>query len=298
MLKSILAVTIAVAQLAPVEQAYDEYLDYTTVERGEVTTAAASAWGTPAMAGSPFLLMQPPSGEPVFLRFVEAQPVEGYAPMRTHGWNAVELLSTDPDKAAARLADSPFTIIGPPEDLWQAPDAPRAMQALGPGNEVLYITRNNQFEIRTFIDRVFIMVVGGPSMAALGEFYGQRLGLAVSEPAPFRIDVISRALGVPAETTFPLAVATVSPRFLIELDEYPSAAGPRPRRDGDLPPGIAMVSFTVDSLDALDLKWRSPPVTLTGAPYGDARVAVTVGPAGEWLELVEPGAAPPANGPR
>lgn len=296
MLKSILAVTIAVAQLGTVEQAYDEYLDYTTVARGEVTTAAAAAWGTPAVAGSDYVLMQPASGEPVFLRFVEAQPVAGYGPMRTHGWNAVELLTTNPDEAASRLADSSFEIIGPPEDLWEAPDAPRAMQALGPGNEVLYITRNNQFEIRAFIDRVFIMVVGGPSMAALGEFYGQRLGLAVTEPSPFRIDVIARALGVPPETTFPLAVAKLSPRFLIELDEYPSAAVPRPRRDGELPPGIAMVSFAVDSLDALDLPWRAAPVTLAEAPYGGARVAVTVGPAGEWLELVEAAAEPPAAG--
>jgi len=296
MLKSILAVTIAVAQLATVEQAYDEHLDYTTVARGQVTPATAAAWGTPAMAGRDYVLMQPASGEAVFLRFIEAQPVEGYGPMRTHGWNAVELLTTNPDEAATRLGGSPFEIIGPPKDLWDAPDAPRAMQALGPGKEVLYITRNNQFEIRAFIDRVFIMVVGGPSMAALGEFYGQRLGLGVSEPSPFRIDVIARALGVSPETTFPLAVARLSPRFLIELDEYPAAAGPRPRREGELPPGIAMVSFTVDSLDALDLEWRAAPMRLAEAPYGNARVAVAVGPAGEWLELVEVPATAPAAG--
>jgi catechol 2,3-dioxygenase-like lactoylglutathione lyase family enzyme len=287
MLKSILVVTIAVAQLGGIEKAYDEYLDYDTVERGQVSAATAAVWGAPASAGSEYLLMQPESGDPVFLRFVVAAPVDGYAPMTTFGWNAVELLAQDPDRVAARLTDSPFAIVGPPADLWAAPDAPRAMQAIGPGNELLYLTRNNEFEIRTFIDRVFIMVVGGPSMSALSDFYGDRMGLSVSDPTPFQISVLAKAQGVPPETTYPLAVARLSERFLLELDEYPDVAGPRPRLDGALPPGIAMVTFAVDDLDGFDVDWRASPASLPGRPYGGNRVAVTVGPAGEWLELVE-----------
>ena len=143
MLKSILVVTIAVVRLNGIEQAYDEYLDYETVERGQVSAQAAAAWGAPAASGRDYLLMQPESGDPVYLRFIESAPVDGYAPMKTFGWNAVELLTTDPDRMAERLAGSPFEIVGPPADLWEAPDAPRAMQAIGPGNELLYLTRNN-----------------------------------------------------------------------------------------------------------------------------------------------------------
>ena len=296
MLKSIVVVTIAVAQLGPVEDAYERYLDYMNGGSGIVSEATAQVWGAPAAAGKPYLLMRAESGHPALLRFVEAAPVEGYAPMKTHGWNATELLVKDPDAMAERLEDSPFEIVGPPADLWNAPNAPRAMQAIGPGNELLYLTRNGQFEIKTPVDRVFIMVLGGPSMAAFNDFYGDRLGLAVSEPQPFRIDVLSNALDLSDETVFPLSIATISREFLIELDEYPEGATQlRPRADGMLPPGVAMVGFAVASIDAFDLDWRAAPAALPEVPYLGATAAVAVGPAGEWLELIEmPAAEPPA----
>ena len=294
MLKSIVVVTIAVAQLGPVEDAYERYLDYVNVGGGIVSEATAAVWGAPAAAGQPYLLMRAESRHPALLRFVEAEPVAGYAPMLTHGWNATELLVKDPDAVAERLEGSAFEIVGPPEDLWEAPNAPRAMQAIGPGNELLYLTRNDQFAINSFVDRVFIMVLGGPSMAAFNDFYGDRLGLAVSEPQAFRIDVLANALALPADTTtFPLAIATISKDFLIELDEYPAGATqPRTRQAGMLPPGVAMVGFAVASIDSLDLDWRAAPAELPEVPYLGATVAVAVGPAGEWLEFIE---APPAD---
>lgn len=288
MLKSIVVVTIAVAQLGPVEDAYERYLDYMNVGSGIVSEETATVWGAPAAAGQPYLLMRAESRHPALLRFVEADTVEGYAPMLTHGWNATELLVKDPDAIAERLEKSPFEIVGPPADLWNAPNAPRAMQAIGPGNELLYLTRNDQFETKTAIDRVFIMVLGGPSMAAFNDFYGDRLGLDVSEAQPFKIDVLANALGVSSDTTFPLAIATISREFLIELDEYPEGATrPRPRADGMLPPGVAMVGFAVDDIDALGLDWRAAPAALPEVPYLGGTAAVTVGPAGEWIELIE-----------
>ncbi len=287
MLKSILIVTITVARLQPVADAWQAEFAYQPVDSGVVSEATADVWGTPAAAGQAWLTMRPASGAPTLLRFIEAPAVPGYAPMRTWGWNATELLVKDPDRLAADLADSPFEVIGPPADLWDAPDAPRALQLIGPGQEVLYLTRNNNFEIRSAVDRVFIMVVGGPSMAAFRDYYGERMGLSVGEPMPFRISVLATALELPEATTFPLAVATISSQFLLELDEYPDVATPRPRLPGQLPPGIAMVSFAVDDLGQFEVDWRASPAVLSASPYAGRRVAVTVGPAGEWLELIE-----------
>ncbi|MGI9330711.1 MAG: VOC family protein [Gammaproteobacteria bacterium] len=288
MLKSIVMVTIAVAQLNTVETAYQEHLAYESVGNGIVSAATADVWGAPAAAGQAYVLMQAESGHPTLIRFIQAQPPASYAPMLTDGWNATELLSTDPDAIAERLVDSPFRIVGPPADLWDAPNAPRAMQAIGPGNELLYLTRNDDFVIETLVDRVFIMVLGGPSMDAFKDFYGDRLGLTVSPPTPFSIGVLSRAQKMPADTKYPLAIASLAGPFLLELDEYPrGATQPRERRTGELPPGVAMVSFSVADLDALKLDFRGAPTRLTEAPYAGATVAVTVGPAGEWLEFVE-----------
>jgi len=185
-------------------------------------------------------------------------------------------------------------VVGPPKDLWKAPGAPRAMQAIGPAREFLYFTRviPSGFPIpmmpaATPVDRAFIMVVGGPSMQALQDFYGGPLGLPVGKASAWQIGVLSQALGLPMETTYPLAVAPMPKDFLVELDEYPSPAKPRPVRAGSLPSGPAMVTFGVNELDDFKLTWRAPPARIAEFPYNGQEAAVTVGPAGEWVELVE-----------
>ena len=290
MLKTILIVTITVARLGPVEQAWNHVLDYESIGRGTISTEIAEVWGAPAVAGHNYLLMRPASGDPTLIRFIEAQPAPGYSPMTSYGWNATELLVQDPDRLADRLAGSSFEIAGPPRDLWDAPDAPRAMQVTGPGQEMLYLTRHPKYATNSFVDRVFIVVVGGPSMDAFRDFYGDRLGLTVGDTSAFRIGVLSKALGLPGDTTYPLAIAAIPPRFLVELDQYPEVASPRTRLPGALPSGVAMVSFEVDALGNFDLDWRGPPAQLSAEPYAGRRSAVTVGPAGEWIEMIETGA--------
>jgi catechol 2,3-dioxygenase-like lactoylglutathione lyase family enzyme len=287
MLKGIVIVTLSVLNLGPVEDAYRDGLDYRTVDRGVISEELGTVWNTPDASGHEFVLMQPASEAAVYLRFVETPEVPGYAPLNSFGWNATELLVTDPDELAARLEDSAFEIIGPPKDLWDAPNAPRAMQTLGPGNEILYLTRNGNFATDTFVDRVFIMVVGGPSMTEFRDYYESKFGLTVGDATPFSISVISRAQNLPPETTYPLAVGQVSADFLIEFDEYPTTVGARPVSSGDLPPGTAMVSFYVDRIDAIDVPWNATPKPISDFPYNGRRAGVTIGPAGEWIELIE-----------
>ena len=287
MLKSIIIVTISVLNLGSIEDAYQDHLGYTTVDHGALTVEVAESWDAGKMAGSKYLIMQPSSNERVYLRFIENPTTKDHAAMTTHGWNATELLVKDPDTLAKQLADSPFTIIGPPKDLWAAPNAPRAMQVRGPANEVLYLTRNLDFDFSAFVDRTFIVVLAGPSMASLDDYYSNKMGLGVGAAMQFPISVVSRAQNSPSDTTYPLAIAAVSQQFLIELDEYPSGIGARPIAEGFLPPGMSMVTFEVEDLDAFDVVWQATPATLNGLPYDGRRTAVTIGPAGEWIELIE-----------
>ena len=294
MLKYIATVTLLVNHLSVVEGPYQEHLGYQPVHRGVIPVEQANLWAAPAMAGRPFVILRPASGKPVYLRFIEDPSVTPPEPGTTFGWSALENIVQDPDALVRKLAGSPFTVVGPPKDLWKAPDAPRAMQVIGPSREFLYFTRviPSAFSIpmtpaATPVDRVFIMVVAGPSMPALQEFYGKSLGLPVGAASPWQIDVMSKALGLPPETRYPLAVAPLPREFLVELDEYPAPARPRPLRPGSLPAGPAMVTFGVDHLDDLHVNWRAPPARITEFPYSGQEAAVTVGPAGEWLEFVE-----------
>lgn len=296
MLKYIVIVTLLVQHLGAIEEPYREYLAYAPVHRGVVTTEQAGVWGAPAMAGRPLLILQPASHQPVYLRFIESAAGAAATfpqPGKTFGWNATEILVQDPDALARRLEQSPFVIVGQPRDLYPAPDAPRAMQVLGPAGELLYFTRviPSGFRLpmapaRTPVDRVFIVVAGGPSMAVLRDYYSRSLGLPVSAPAAFRISAISRANGLPAESTFPLATAPLPTDYLVELDEYPSAAAERNIPAGSLPPGMAMVSFATEGLEHLHVRWRAAPATIQEFPYNGHETAVTVGPAGEWIEVI------------
>lgn len=294
MLKTILMVTIMASDLATVERAWRDELSYRAVDQGPLPPALAASWDAPALAGRPYLIMQPVSGEPVYLRFIEEPSSGDYQPMKTEGWNAVEILVQDPDGLAEALAGSRFfKVVGPPRYLTDQQNI-KAMQVLGPANELIYFTnvgspQQSGFGLqpaRTWVDRVFIMVVGARDLSALRDFYSATLGLTTTAPVPYRIGVLSRAYGLPDETLHKLSIAQLSDRFLIELDQYPAAARPARAPAGALPPGIAMVTFEVDEWPS-GLPWLAAPGPRAGFPYEGRRTGVLTGAAGERIELVE-----------
>ncbi len=245
-LGAIRAVTLTVPALDPVEQAYTNWLGHRVVARGLVSAAAAASWGAPAAAGCRVLVLAPELGDETVLRFIE-DPRAGTAPaFVSHGWNATELTVRDTDGLAARLAGSPFTIIGPPANLTGF-DWIRAMQVLGPGGECLYLTDvggdAGLAQARGRVGQVFIVVCGGADVAAMAAFYRDRFGADVSAPVQVPIGVINRAHGLPAGTRHGLALVTLPGGTRVELDQYPAAASARAVRSGHLPPGVSMVSF-------------------------------------------------------
>ncbi len=293
MLQSILAVTICAEDLPAVEAAYTNYLNYRVVERGTVSATLAAHWNAPAMTGRVWLLLQPESGAPVYLRFVQQANVTDYAPLKSFGWNATELLVQDPDALAERLAGSPFKIVGPPRNL-SSNDKIRAMQVIGPANELLYLTRvvpgGTTFKLGSAaspVDHVFIVVAGQPDLETARQFYAAKFQLEVTPPSGVRASVLSKAHGLDPEELHKLAVVELRETGLIELDQYPPQARARPQRAGELPPGLATVSFAVDSLAGMAAS------VLPEAPYHGRRAAMLNGAAGELIELVEAAAPAP-----
>jgi hypothetical protein len=287
MLQSILAVTICAEDLPAVEAAYTKYLNYRVTERGAVSSVLAKHWRAPLMAGRPYLLLQSESGAKVYLRFVQATPVAGYEPLKTYGWNATEILVQDPDALAERLADSPFKIIGPPRNL-SSDENIRAMQVLGPAQELLYLTRvkpdGSVFKLgsaATEVDHAFIVVCGHPTLAAARDFYASQLHLKVTPPSGVRMSVLSKAHGLDPEVLHPLALVELRETGLIELDQSPTQTKQRPQHEGELPPGLALVSFAVDALEGFAA------TVLPEALYDGRRAVILRGAAGEWIELIE-----------
>jgi len=294
LLESIVAVTLLVSDLDRTERAYERTLDYRTVASGTLDAAHAEAWGAAALAGRPYRLVQAASGEPVFLRFVAAAGPPAPA-LRHIGWNATELLVEDPPALERRLGGSQFTVIGRPEPLSMNPNVV-AMQALGPDGELLYFTRipagQSKFGLgsaTSFVDRVFIVVVGTHDLEATLDFYQDSFSATVSPPAPATIEILRRAWQLPEGHQFPFAVVRLPERFLVEVDGYPAAATAKPQAPDSLPLGMAMVSFSVPSLEPFRERLLAEPRVLAGAPYAGRRVGVLAGPSGERIELIERG---------
>lgn len=289
----ITCVTIACADLDHSVELYDRYLGYRVVERGQVPAALAQLWNRPGLQGRRYALALPEGQGSTYFRFVESKLDTAYVPFRHMGWNAAELMVQNTDACAERLAGSPFEIIGPPADL-SFSDKIRAMQIVGPSREAIYLTSFKEKlpgldtpDAKCFIDRTFIVIVGGPSVAALNAFYSTHLGVAKADVMPSIITVISRAHGLPPTTRHDLAALTIHGQSFIEADTMPAGTLPRSGAGDELPPAIAMVSFGIDSLKHTGAVYVSAPARLDIAPYSGRSAALCVGAGGELIELIE-----------
>lgn len=288
-LKRIKMATIGAPDVDQLANWYGTWLDYGVIERGVVSNQLAESWGAIASAGRPYVLLGPASGEDVYLRAVEIDPVPEFKTLTTWGWAAVEITVSDVDAVMKRLVGSPFKTLGVPRAL-TASSPIRAMQVLGPAGEVVYLTDNvgdraatNHPEPKTLIDRIFIMVLAGPDKTALKDFYLNTFDLDDQGDLEMPVKVLSDAQGLPADHAYALSVLVTSERGnKLELDQYEPQFAERPGPSDQLPPGVAMTTFKVDSFEGLALDFIAPPAPL----YGGLQAATFIGPAGERTELV------------
>jgi catechol 2,3-dioxygenase-like lactoylglutathione lyase family enzyme len=293
MLGRIAAVTLTAPDLAGTTAAYREHLGYRVTHDGALGREVARAWGRPQLAGRRSVLMEPESGAEVFLRFVEGPRYPGYEPLACFGWNAAELIVADVDALAERLERSPFRVVGPPADL-SFSDRIRAMQVVGPAGELLYLTQIKErlpaFDTpvaASFVDRVFIVILGGSSLASLQDHYEARFGVPRVPVMQSVVSTLSAKYALPPDHRHPIAALPVGGQCYIEADQMPEAAVARPCDPGELPPGIAMVSFELDQLPVQPASALGPTECPPSPPYGGRRTLTCVGPAGELIELIE-----------
>ncbi len=293
-LRRIRAATIATHDLAFVERWYAGALGYRVTERSTITADLAKSWGAPAMAGRHMIAMTPENGGDVPIRAVEIDKIAPAKPLTTWGWSAIEIAVRDLDALYAKLKagwlTAPIAVLGEPHPL--GPNSPiYAMQVRGPAGEVLYLTANtgdraasNHPEPNSQVDRPFIAVLAGPDFAALKTFYKDRFALADQGDQALPVESRAQAHGLPLDHIYKLGVVVAAERGnKIELDEFPpGATKPQPRKTGQLPPGTAIMSFSVAGFDGID----APFMTAPAAVYGSTRAATFKGPAGELTELI------------
>jgi catechol 2,3-dioxygenase-like lactoylglutathione lyase family enzyme len=267
-------------------------MDYELAEQGVISRSLADSWGAPEAFGRPYAVCRPASGADVFLRFVQADPPDGYEPLRTFGWSALEICVLDTLAVERRMRTSPFSVIGPPRELDGLPQI-FPMQVRGPDNEIVYLTQirgqppGSRLPVaQCAIDRLFIMVLACSDLDATRHWFAKELGLAVHEEMSLRYTMLSKAFGLPEETKHRIATGGHDIDTFLEFDQYPDAATARAARPGHLPPGIAMVTLEHPDLAAVSAVWSSPPQPREGVVYAGRPQGVVRCPDGALIELV------------
>lgn len=292
-MKLLRAATVTVSDLNRSIDLYTKYFDYSVVEQGEISAALAASWQTPNSSGCPYAVMQPSSGADIFLRFVEQPAVEGFKALRSYGWNAIEICVQDVMAVNARMLDSPFEIIGPPNKI-PGLDAIHPMQVKGPDEEIVYLTQINddlpEYNLpraSSLIDKLFILVMGSSDMDRAAAWMQDKCGLAFGREMEIPYTMIAKAYGTPLDELHKICTMIHDKDVFLELDQYPDAAIERSRHDGMLVPGCAIGTLFHPDFDRLPGPWLSLPTVRDGAIYKGQRVGVLQDPDGTLIEMVE-----------
>lgn len=288
------AFTLTTPDPVATAQAYCRWLDYVVADEGSVGADLAQLWCHPALAGRRSVLLHASQSPDTLLRLVESPALPATRVAQPgHGWNAMEVLVRDPYSLADELQGSPFRLLIPPRPL-PFDAAIHAMQVEGPAGELLYLTALpadrtilDLHAAQSRVDRPFIAILGCADVAAVLAFYSEALGTPTVSAAPTIVKVINDSFGLPDQYRVPLGIVKMPRDCLIEVDQLPAAAGPRPFATGELPTGFAVVSFECADLAALPVPWLQPPRALPEAPYRGRRAGLARGAAGELIELIE-----------
>jgi len=288
------AATLTSADLDATIARYRDWLDYQVVESGEVPEALAASWGAPASAHRRYVLLQPASSEPVFLRFVEGDAHPGFRPLRTYGWAAIELCVRDTLAVNARLEHSPFRIIGPPRELDGLPTI-FPMQIEGPDGDIVFLTQIRgdlpEYDLpraRTLIDRLFILVLACSDIGESMRWFSTTLGVQLGRQLEILYSVLSAAFGLPESQRHVIATGVDGRDCFMEFDQYPQEASARPGRADALKPGIALATLAHAHFDSVPAReWILPPRPVNGLLYAGRRAGTLRAPDGTLVEVIE-----------
>ncbi|MDJ0643291.1 MAG: hypothetical protein QNJ15_10760 [Erythrobacter sp.] len=275
---------------------YRDCLGLEQLEQGEIPVDLAASWGCGGNAGSPYAILRPTSGEPCWFRLVEQPDHQEFQPTRSYGWAAFECTVEDVWHWPELVEDAGFKIVGPPKKLENIEPAFIPMQVLGIGQEMVYLNQvlndmpgTDLPRASSAVDRIFIVVLATPDRETSVAWYRDRIGLTRGTDYTLPYSMINNAFGLPADKQTTITMVQHERMPIVEVDDYPAAATERPRHEGMLPPGNALVSLAVGDLDACNVDWIAPPTSRSGALYEGRRSATATGAGGELVELVEVG---------
>ena len=286
----VIGATLLTPNIAHASTVYQTGMGYTLVREEFVTQALCDLWQAPRLLGNPIHILAG-DNEHSWLRIVEDKLCEPISPLKTQGWMALEVNVANVDVIRQEIDDNAFTIIGEPAYL-QISDAIKAMQVIGPCNEVSYITQIDKpvppFSLPMTTARIgslFIPVLCTQDRAASLSFY-EKLSHNTGLKFDTKVTVLNNAWGHEIEHQYPVATLQLEGDCLFEIDEV-SNAQPSSKNKDSLPSGISMITCMVENISHIAAQYHVPVHCIENAYYPNTQVIILTGPAGELIELVQ-----------
>jgi hypothetical protein len=286
----IVGATLLCSNINKVSHAYRSGLGYSLVSSGILDAAQIECWNTPKLVNSNTQVLASADGQ-AWLRLVEDPKSKAHKPLKTQGWMALETNVGDVDELRKDIDTTQFEIIGEPAYL-QVSDAIKAMQTIGPANEVSYMTQVDRpvppFELPMTTAKtsgLFIPVLCTPDRDASLAFYQDINQTKEGLKFETKVTVLNRAWQKDIAHQYKVATLQLNGKCLFEIDQVPQAQVII-NNSGSLPSGIAMVTCLVDNIDDVAKRFTIPVVTTDNEYYPGKKIILLKGIAGEWIELV------------
>lgn len=290
LLGPVVGATLLAPHLKFASHSYQSGMGYTLIREEVVTQALCDLWNAPKLLNNPIHILAAANGD-AWLRIVEDRSCVATMPLKTQGWMALEVNVADVDVIRAEIDTKVFKIIGEPAYL-QISDAIKAMQVIGPCDEVSYITQIDKpvppFELpmtKARTGSLFIPVLCTQNRDASLAFY-EALNQVTGIKFDTKVTVLNNAWGLDIAHQYPVATLQLGGNCLFEIDQVPDAQ-PSVQNPGSLPSGIAMITCMVDDIEFAAKQLSLPISQVCNAYYPTSQVVLATGPAGELIELVE-----------
>lgn len=251
------SVTISSSNIELAVDAYRNVLGFSEVERGRVETADSLAAIAPKAVGNPWVKIQAANLQLGAIVFVGGDyvPPETF---RTLGWGAIEILVSDVDTLVERCIDSPFEVLIPPISVGSGAVL-RAAQLRGPSGEGIYLTQilgnPKGFSLpraEHLVEGIFIVVLAARELESSRDLLLDKFAARLVTDHLLPIRILNRAFDLHTDTLHRISSVQLSGKCVIETDQYPTNAKTRRQTDGDLPPGIAVVSVYAPGINEIE----------------------------------------------
>jgi len=286
----VIGATLLTNNIDHVINAYQDNLHFTLVSKTTVSVDLATFWHTENLVGNRLAILAADNGD-AWLRVVEDPNAQSTTPLRSCGWMALETNVQNVDEIYEELDQECFEVIGKPAYL-QVSDAIKAMQVIGPANEVSYLTQVERevppFELPMTTAKtggLFIPVLCTHNRDKSLAFYQELNNADAGLKFDTKITVLNKVWGHEIEHQYPVATLQLAGKCLFEIDQVPKALIIN-FNQGSLPSGIAMITCKVNNIENIAKKFNQAVTAINNEYYPGNKLLLLKGPAGELIELV------------